>query len=388
MNEQEMQFADPDWRPGGGRSPVQDTAGVPQPVNGNGYDMSRTVVTPPDSRYNAGYTGLSRQMPPSPPPSHFTPPLAGQTPLYSPPSLKRRSSPWWAWVLVIFALIALISGMNAFSSSRSFSSPNPGFGHYNPFDGSGHQPRQGQRTYGYTLPADATQLQIVNPAGSIIVQSGGSGQELSVASDDTEDGVIVFQDEGGTIVVNVNPSEDADDTNIVVTLPSTQLQLNLSTKDNNDIEVDNYTGQLVAQSDEGEITVEGGVLSGNSSLQTQDGDIDLKASSITGPAKITSSSGSIGIDAALSGDISVATGSVGEISMDGTLDPQGTYQFTTTEGDIQLTLPHDTAMQLQYATGPDGSYQSDFFSVTGGSPRAQVTVDTSSGSITIHNQDR
>ncbi len=143
----------------------------------------------------------------------------------------------------------------------------------------------------------------------------------------------------------------------------------------------------------GDITTNGG--SGRVSLTTSSGDI--KASNISGQMTLSTSSGDVtATNASASGNSSFHTNS-GDITYRGSLAPNGSYIFSASSGDIDLTLPANAAFQVVQATTDSGDIDSDFSGVNiargsssatasgtvGSAPYAQISLQTSSGDIHI-----
>ena len=98
----------------------------------------------------------------------------------------------------------------------------------------------------------------------------------------------------------------------------------------------------------------------------------------------SSNSGSLALPRVdLSGQGQFQAQEEGNIIMSGTLNAQGNYTFTNTNGEIALALPGDTAMQLHVDQGT-GNLSSDFPMHT--SSGAHVTVKTESGSILVRQE--
>lgn len=340
MNEQEMQFADPDWQPSNQASVSQESGAASiseQPVRSNhivNQHSSASSYTPYEQGYNA-----RRDMP-----SGIILPAAVQRP-DQPLRVSHRRSLWWLWVL-LFILIPMLFG-----------------GIVHPFGrGGDHRPAflsPGQIPSSFTLydlKGDA-HITINDPSHSITVQvvSGNTGQ-IGVQTDDGFQTGIEYN--ADTLAVTDNTS------NITVIVPQ-HIALQLNTK-SGEIDVSGYTGQLAAQSDSGAITLRDDALTDQSTVSSNSGDITLN-------------------QAVLVGQVAITTGGSGSITFNGLLDPQGQYQFTTERGSINLSLPQGIAMQVQDSVG-SGSYQSDFSNPTGDIPQATVTVQTKSGAVRIHQQ--
>ncbi len=336
MNEQEMQFADPDWQPRGSAPlPQEDTiAGTPpvQPVNSTfPYDAGT-------SPYEQGYRGSSQSQY-----SSYIPPAAQQTQGRQVSGARRRSG-WWIWLIIIIVAISMLSSMShSYNRSPTFpGDQGPKFG-----------PPQ---IYTYALK-DASQLSINDSSGDVNVQIGNIGtKEITVQiGNNASSPDVTYTGNGMTL----SSSDDGSVT--VIVPPDAGLGLNINA---NSVEIDGFTGQVVAQTVSGSITLREDTLSGQSTITSQSGDITLDHDG-------------------LSGQVTVQTGGSGTIDFNGTLDSQGKYQFTTDSGDITLDLPANTAMQVSSSPGT-GNYQNDFANPTGGTPRAAVTVKTNSGDIGIH----
>jgi DUF4097 and DUF4098 domain-containing protein YvlB len=133
--------------------------------------------------------------------------------------------------------------------------------------------------------------------------------------------------------------------------------------------------------------LKGDTLTGSSVISSDAGDIYLDQGSVSGTTSLSTIDGSVTFEQeALSGKLSTFVGANANISFSGTLDPEGTYQFTTYKGNIDLTLPADTSMQVQTSIGVGGSYYTDFPASTGQSPQALLDLKTTSGGVHIHEQ--
>lgn len=338
MNEQEMQFADPDWKPTGPLPVPQanETTSTPllDPMDGyQAYDTSQGTGA---SSYGQGYQG-SRQRQFS-----SAPQAVQQTPGQQAGGTRRRRSSWWIFVIIIVFLLPLISSIShSYNSGRGYG--NPAY----------QQPQQQVSSYDLS---GVSQLAITDSSGgSVIVQVGGNTGEVTVQTDDGSQ--PDFSLTGNNLALDTE-----DSGNVLVTIPQdAALSLNI---DADGIAVNDFSGQLSAQSDTGTIT--------------------LNNDTLNGPSTITSNSGNITFNGTtLSGQAAIKTGADGNIAFSGILAPSGNYQFTTDSGDITLNLPDSTSMRVQPSPGT-GHYQNDFSNPTGNGPEADVAVTTGSGTITIH----
>ena len=365
MGEQEMQFADPDWKPRGAR-PAQQGAEpqyIPRPLYGSAFDTGENDDIP---SYDQGYRGALRQeeMP-------YAPNYSQQMP---PPQMARASgrSRWWIWVVIIIILFSLIGSM-----TRSFDGPHPFPGRFS------DRQEQAQPASIFDL-GNASLVQISNYSGSIQVEAGHvNSNQIEVQTDGANPNPPQEKVNGGTLTITFNPSQENSD--IIVTVPS-QVAVFLAAPSGN-IEVDGYTGQVSAKTDSGSIFLNGDGLTGSSVVSSNSGNIILEKGSVSGTSSFSTASGSITLDQeALSGQFTTSAGGNGYIQFGGLLDPQGTYNFTSDMGNIDLTLPADASFKVQTSKGTGGSYSTDFPDTTGNAPWARLNLKTSSGGIDIHKQ--
>ena len=128
-------------------------------------------------------------------------------------------------------------------------------------------------------------------------------------------------------------------------------------------------------------------------IQTNSGDINVTG--VNGQVNLTSDSGTITLSqVSLARNSSVSTNS-GDIRFDGAIGPNGSYQFQSESGSVDVTLPPDTSFHAAVTTN-SGSFNSDFPEVNSqpsggnivgdvGNPhRANVMIKTDSGSINLN----
>lgn len=340
MYDQEMQFADPDWkptRPLNSQGQDQDTY-VPQPINDdvrNAREQREQQTVPPQE---AGYRGLPPYTPPPMP--------AMQSPYFSPGPQKigplparqraRRGRGAWLWIILVIIFLSVMG--------RAFN-PSPNRTPF-PFDG----PKSAfPETQGWTFDVSNSPTLIMNDDfGTITVQTGDVGQITVQAPRDIAGDVNVQpQNNGNTITVTVSGNDPGDqNADITITVPqNTALQL---------------------QNNGGDISVND--LSGQMSLTTQNnGSITMNNDTLSGSSSVTANGGSI--------------------TFNGSLDPAGNYLFKTTGGgDINVTIPGSSSVNIHESHGT-GSFNNNFPGLSiGKSPQASLTLNTDSGSITVNQQ--
>jgi hypothetical protein len=369
MNDQEMQFADPAWQPPQKRQQIREELDAPQPVNHYSGEQSYEQESPPQEKVSGedDYARGYRAEQAGPQSQHYS---AQQQP-------SSRRSPWF-WIIIVLVLVTAFGGgpffigggialshiitpvflillaivLFMFFSRRSYSYTNRSTTESRTFQ-VGQHPR----------------IVIKNVMGSIRVQPGGEGQEVTVQAtrqmhgwlsnradnvvDYNQDFVknrITVKTEGGLTMIGKKSVD------FVVTVPQTcDLEL---TSDAGSITVSNVRGQISLTSNAGNIKASEVLLQGDSRLK---------------------------IDA-------------GTITFTGAIDAIGSYQFLTDVGSINVTLPAQTAFRLEASTDV-GSIHSDFAvniqrdsvgakarGETGVSPYPDLKLKTDVGSITLRKQ--
>lgn len=356
MNEQEMQFADPDWKPMGSLPAPQGNVVVhaPTPVAGAGLNSPASPVSSPANlpAYGQGYQGVRPALQ-----AQLQQPFGYQA--YAP--RRRSQSRWWVWVIVAIFVMSMISGVGMYGA----------MGKHAAFSGAPPIPEQHKQVYDMK---GATELDINDLSGNVVVKAAPDGSTS----------VIIISDQGGEPKANYQGQSmvlTSDDTITVFVPQNIALKLSGGT---NDFEVDDFTGLLTAQTNSGNLSLINDNLSQGSSLNTNSGTIDQEQGSANN-ASITSTTGEITLDQVnFSGQVAVSTGGNGTITYTGgTLDPQGKYQFTTESGAINLSLPSGTAMHMTVSQ-KGGNFDSAFPPDAGNAPRAEVGIETGSGDITIN----
>jgi Putative adhesin len=354
MQEQEMQFASPDWRPPqqrNGQTDVdQSTAYIPQPVNthnahasypnqdyGQSQQQAPVIEGQPPAyddtyQYGAGYRGANYAAP-------------GQRLRPLPPARRRNR---WPWLFVLILVVALASGsmFTSFNQS-SFRGDRGGFPSF-------QQPVQndGQTFSGFSAHPTIT---IVDNYGSITVNTNGQDGTVLVQSDQ---GPTQFTSSSGKNDLNITASSfDGSSNNLNVTV-------------GNGVDL-----VLTTQSDG--ITVTG--VTGQMNLTSGGGSITLSQVAMTGKSTITTNSG--------------------DINFDGSIDPNGAYNLDAGTGSIDVSLPANSSYHLHVsgANISNGSFTTDlpvppsdqnvntFDIPVGNPPRADLYLTTNGGSINLMN---
>jgi hypothetical protein len=172
------------------------------------------------------------------------------------------------------------------------------------------------------------------------------------------------------------------------------------------INLRNITGGVQASAYQGDVTVESS--SGLIDLSTTTGNIlayDVKPGSVGDLFKATTRSGQISLDNVVHRQIQ-ANSISGSVAFNGRFLNGGIYNFKTSNGEIRILIPEDsacrlvaaygfgsfdTAVPIKYETQNVTSGGKNFVGLIGkatGAPLATVTVTTSSGSIGIRKQTK
>ncbi len=320
------------------------------------------------STINTGEQGgnAPQPVPPSPPeqplwwasPPPFVPtqrPYTGPGSYYypGPVPIRRKSSPW-PWVILTLVLVMVLGlGMTFLLFPLGYSATKT----------------VTEAPHSFTVGAHPT-IVITNDVGTIHVRAGGTGSDVTIQvtkhtallTDVNATDVRYTQNStNNSISVNVvrlttvnfftSPSVDID-----ATVPSA-ADLHLQTNTGG-IDVSGISGQLSLRSDTGTIAATQGVLAAGSQLST----------------------------------------STGTVTFDGAIGPQGSYQFLTNTGSVNVTLPATPAFHVDASTDT-GSVWTDFAGLVvqhpsmtssemhgdmGSTPQATLTLRTNTGSVSLH----
>lgn len=354
MQEQEMQFASPDWRPPQQRNSQTDvdqsSTYIPQPANAHnphasypaqdyGQPQQQAPIMaeqPPAyeevNRYGAGYRE-----------AHYSVPGQQLRPI---PYKRRRTR--WPWLFVLILIVALASGSMFTSFHRSsFRGDGPNF---SPF-------QQQSQNDGQTFSVSAhPTITIVDDFGSITVNTNGQDGTVQVQSDQGSSQVTAIS---GKNDLNITASSFGDSSNNLDVTVGAGADLVLTT------------------------------LSG-----------DMTVTGVTGQMNLTSGGGSITLaQVAMTGTSIIKSGG-GDIHFDGTIDLNGSYNLDAGSGSIDVNLPGNSSFQLHVsgASVSDGSFTNNNFTLpsfdqnatvfsipVGNPPRPDLYLITNGGSITLTN---
>ena len=327
MSNQEMQFADPDWKPSQQldtqNNQQEQEAYTPQPINSDYHEQNKWGSAPSSIPQQEGYSGYRP----------YAGPVPGQMQggNYRQRPYSRRGRGPWFWIILAFIIFSLIGGGSRFS--HSFSSgygPGPDF-NQGPFP----QKQFVGQTFDYTVNGQAT-IVINDLNANVTVTQGTSNDVLIQAVNgnsfpgNTNAIQQSISQNGNTINADIPNSQD-----LLVTVP-TNANVSLNTGSGT-IAVKGVAGQMNLVTDDGTINVADDTLSGSSSLTTNSGDINFV----------------------------------------GTISAGGNYQFITTSGNVSVALPTSPAFHVD-ATTNSGSINIPGVQNTSSGTQATGNVGTSS----------
>lgn len=345
MNNQEMQFADPDWKPSQQldtkTGPEEREGYNPQPINADYREQNQWRTAAPSPPQQEGYTGLRPYAPP--------PPQQMQGGNFRQRQYRRRGRGPWFWIILAIIIISLMSG---------------GLGSRGGF---------------HIGPDRFVNNQIVQKLDYTV-----TGQPT-----------IVINDLNGNVQVNVGQSND-------VTIQAVSENNFLGNP--NDIQVNptqngNTISATVQDNQQGPIDFNVTVPQ-DAILQLITGSGNIDVTGVTGQMTLTTNSGSINAtNDVISGSSSITTNS-GDITFNGSISTNGTYQFQTDSGGVDLSVPSSPAFHVDAST-TSGTISSDFSTVqpsdtgsgakatgdVGGSSSqsgAKLIINTGSGEINLH----
>src|SRR6266516_107359 len=334
MSNQEMQFADPDWKPSqqlGLKTGAQEQETYnPQPINADLREQPQEKIVPQQDVY----AGL-------PPYAGTTPrqPAAGQ---YGQRQYRRRARSPWLWIILAFIIISLMGGGFGSTFNRSFGPPDFGrMGHVHP-NASIVEPAQ-------NFTVTGTPTVVINGDSGIINVHTSSDASSVIVQDTKRPGTF-----GDANDIQVTPSQNGN-----------TIDFNVQGDGQGSVDFDVTVTQgadLQLTTNSGDINIGGVTLSGDSIIKTNSGDISFNGTIATsGTAQLTTSSGTIDftVPATSAFQLNASTNS-GSMN---TADFPNVKKQTNNQGSTQATGNVGTVSQGKGAT---------------------VTLNTNSGDINLH----
>lgn len=380
----EMQFADPDWkptRPLSGNTPGQTF--TPQPVNEpvqTNTPEAETARSAEYSSYEEGYAPQPvyheavREAPVQPLPV---------TPFVAPRMRYRRRRSPWLWIVVIILIFGFMSG---------------GFGSL-----FGTKDSVESKAFGFT---STPTILLQEDNGNIQVRSDSTDGQIHIRADkkaglfdDPNNIKVTYNNIGDTLTINVDTGSNgfsSREVDFIIDVPqSTNLQLQTTS---GNINVEGVNGQASLKTTSGNVSTSNDTFAVGSVLNDTSGNIDTSHDVFNGGVNIQTTSGDIIMEQdTLDGPSQFKTTS-GSIRFDGTINTNGQYQFTTTSGDIDITLPSTTNFHVDATTNSGSIDASDYPTIqpqdtgsgsqahgdVGTNPGISLQLQANSGDITVH----
>jgi DUF4097 and DUF4098 domain-containing protein YvlB len=250
-----------------------------------------------------------------------------------------------------------------------------------------------------------TRLELSNFGGTIAV-STWSKNSLRVQADHSSRTWIEVESEGPTLSIKaVHRRGIPTSVDYQLTVPA-GMGLDLSGV-NTDISVENSTGEVKAETVQGEISVIGGSKSvvansveGEVRIARASGKIECSSVNAsvhiertTGAVVASSVNGEIVLEGVDSDDVEATTVN-GTVSYEGAIKADGSYRFSTHNGDVTVTLPVRTNATVSVATF-SGEFSSSFpiqikdtrhgrrFDFTLGEGSARIELESFQGGIRV-----
>ena len=297
MSNQEMQFADPDWKPSQqldtNTNPQEREVYNPQPINTDYREQTRWRDTPPSPPQQEGYTGLRPY--PGPAPQQM------QGGNFRQRQYRRRGRGPWFWIIIAIIIISLMSG--GFGSRGHFGFDNNRFSN-------GPSPMEKPQDFMVngqpTVMINDTSCDIQVTVGStsdVMIQAVNNNNFLGNSNDIQPN----YSQNGNTINANVQGSVD-----LQVTVPQGAI-LQLKT-DSGDINVTGVDGQMTLTTNSGTVDL---TVPSNTPFHvdatTNSGSIDIPG--VTVNSSGTRASGDVGGSSSQQGEKLIINTGSGDINL-------------------------------------------------------------------------
>ena len=292
MSNQEMQFADPDWKPSQQldtkTNPQEREVYNPQPINTEYREQNQWRTAPPAPPPQEGYTGLR--------------PYAGPAPQqmqggnFRQRQYRRRGRGPWFWIIIAIIIISLMSG--GFGSRGGFGSDHNRFGDAPPIEKPQDFRVKGQPTVVINDAGGAIQVTVGPTNFDVMIQPVNNNNFFSNPNDIQQN---ISQD-GNTINANMQRPVD-----LQVTVPQDAI-LQLTT-DSGNINVTGVDGPMTLTTNSGSVDL---TLPSNSPFHidasTNSGSIDIPG--VTPNSSGTRASGDVGASSQVQGtEVNIKTDS-------------------------------------------------------------------------------
>lgn len=265
------------------------------------------------------------------------------------PPRRRHRSPLWYIVIpvMLFFLAGGLFGMHKFSDEpamHSWPMPMMGKDQHHDFQQFG-QPTLNTFSQAFPYNGSTLRINVVDNNGSVRIESNSDVQQVTVnvqSLDGQNSESVPLKFDPGAGQLSFDASQFGPGYNVTVDVPDS---------------VNTVDTQI--QSGSGDVNVEG--ISGQVNVESQDGSIQLSQDNLSGQSSIKTQNGSI--------------------DFNGSLSQQGSYDFESVTGSINLKLPSNASFHL--VNTPDNLHNQFNSSNIGSSPRPSLSVSSQNGDIVI-----
>ena len=265
----------------------------------------------------------------------------------SPPRRKHRS---WLWYMFIPVMICFLAGglfgMHDRLEGSAMHSwpPMMGKGQHHDFQQFG-PPALNTSSQAFPYNGSTLRINVVDNNGSVRIESNSDVQQVTVNvqsldGQNAENVPLKFDPNAGQL--SFDASQFGPGYNVTIDVPGSVNTIDTQVQSGSgDVNVEGISGQVNVESQDGSITLSQDNLSGQSSIKTQHGSIDFN----------------------------------------GSLSQQGSYDFESVTGSINLQLPSNASFHL---VNSSGNINNEFNNNDeGSSPRPSLSVSSQGGDITI-----
>jgi hypothetical protein len=382
-------------------APILDTDATDQILKDHAIDPGPVSAPSPPPQATPVAENSPPTAPIQPPPIQQAPTIVPVTPgetraqtVNMPPGWptqfrRKRSNLWWLAVILIAVLILILIIMAVTANARG-SAVVPA----NNVDNAPRTVQVGQNAI-LVFKAHSSNISVHTGNGdAVLITPRNHGS--TVAPDPASVHILYGQDHDaqGRDRLTITTDPWFKDVDFVVTMPTTtavQISVDSGSLDihggqgviadtrSGSVALDTVQGPVDVHTDSGDVTAND--LAGPTKIQAENG--SLKLLRLKGPVNALTTSGDVLVrEATLSGSSMLQTHN-GSVRFTGSLDSQGSYDMQTFSGDVDLTLPDNTAFALTAQTG-SGSVQNAFGGPNVGAiPQPPLSLHTQNGSIVI-----
>ncbi len=268
------------------------------------------------------------------------------------PRPQKKRVKWWVPLLVTLLVLMLPMMGFLFASHSVTQSMFPP--HMNMKYGD-----QSQTTTFIQNNTQSRTLVIHDNNGSVQIHTGDSGSKAIVIQTNSNGPHFSDRGDNGNAVLFDPSLKDSNSTAPSMTItaqppsgPFSSVDLDVTVPQGMNVEVDSISGSISANNVTGQVI-----------LAAQSGSISVENSQLSGNSTLSSVSGSV--------------------HFDGSIAQNGTYNFSSSSGSVDVTLPASSSFHLD-ARSSSGTVNNEFnTNDVGAQPRPALTIHSDSGSVDL-----